>query len=131
MHHLPQFQYGQAFNHIQLSLLNEKGIQGARVVGATGINTRTGEFMIFKARAVVFSTAGIGSIWVFNTELAGISTFRSRNASGDGTVMAFHARLQTESCDGQNDAAILIHHRIAPVPNIASDEVTLVKTQRS
>ena len=60
------------------SLLNEKGVQGGRVVGATGVNTRTGEFVIFKAKAVVLSTAGIGSIWVFNTELAGISTFRSR-----------------------------------------------------
>ena len=73
------------------SLLNEKGVQGGRVVGATGVNTRTGEFVIFKAKAVVLSTAGIGSIWVFNTELAGISTFRSRNNSGDGTVMAFRA----------------------------------------
>jgi succinate dehydrogenase/fumarate reductase flavoprotein subunit len=73
------------------SLLNEKGIQGERIVGATGINTRTGEFMIFKSKAVVLSTAGIGSIWVFNTELAGISTFRSRNAAGDGTVMAWRA----------------------------------------
>jgi succinate dehydrogenase/fumarate reductase flavoprotein subunit len=73
------------------SLLNEKGIQGAKVVGATGINTRTGEFMIFKAKVVVLSTAGIGSIWVFNTELAGITTFRSRANAGDGTVMAFRA----------------------------------------
>ena len=73
------------------SLLNEKGIQGARVAGATGVNTRTGEFMIFKAKAIVLATAGVGSIWVFNTELAGISTFRSRNASGDGTVMAYRA----------------------------------------
>ena len=73
------------------SLLNERGIQGARIVGATGVNTRTGEFMIFKAKAVVLSTAGVGSIWVFNTELAGISTFRSRNNSGDGTAMAWRA----------------------------------------
>jgi succinate dehydrogenase/fumarate reductase flavoprotein subunit len=73
------------------SLLNEKGIQGSRVAGATGLNTRTGEFMIFKARAVVLCTAGIGSVWVFNTELAGICTFRSRNNAGDGTVMAFRA----------------------------------------
>jgi hypothetical protein len=29
------------------SLLNEKGIQGARVVGATGVNTRTGELCDF------------------------------------------------------------------------------------
>jgi len=73
------------------SLLNERGIQGARVAGATGLNTRTGEFMIFKAKAVILCTAGIGSIWVFNTELAGITTFRSRAASGDGTVMAYRA----------------------------------------
>jgi succinate dehydrogenase/fumarate reductase flavoprotein subunit len=73
------------------SLLNENGIQGARIVGATGINNRTGEFMIFKAKATILCTAGIGSIWVFNTELAGISTFRSRTASGDGTVMAWRA----------------------------------------
>jgi succinate dehydrogenase/fumarate reductase flavoprotein subunit len=73
------------------SLLNEKGVQGERVAGATGINTRTGEFMIFTAKAIVLATAGIGSIWVFNTELAGISTFRSRNASGDGSVMAYRA----------------------------------------
>jgi len=73
------------------SLLNERGVQGARVAGATGLNTRTGEFMIFKAKAVILCTAGVGSIWVFNTELAGISTFRSRNASGDGTVMAYRA----------------------------------------
>jgi succinate dehydrogenase/fumarate reductase flavoprotein subunit len=46
---------------------------------------------IFKAKAVVLSTAGIGSVWVFNTELAGITTFRSRSNAGDGTVMAFRA----------------------------------------
>jgi len=73
------------------SLLNEKGIQGAKAVGATGVNTRTGEFMIFKAKAVVVCTAAVESIWVFNTELAGIVGHQSRNASGDGTVMAFNA----------------------------------------
>lgn len=73
------------------SLLTENGVQGARVAGATGIDTRTGEFLVFKAKAVVLATAGVGSIWVFNTELAGISTFRSRNAAGDGTAMAWRA----------------------------------------
>src|SRR4030042_1021446 len=31
------------------SLLSEKGIQGARVTGATGVNARSGEFMIFNS----------------------------------------------------------------------------------
>jgi succinate dehydrogenase/fumarate reductase flavoprotein subunit len=71
--------------------LNEGGIQGARVVGATGLNDRTGEFMVFKARATILCMAGPGSIWVFNTELAGITTFRSRAMSGDGHAMAWRA----------------------------------------
>ncbi|UCC16589.1 MAG: FAD-binding protein [Dehalococcoidales bacterium] len=73
------------------SLLNEQGIQGGKVVGATGINNRTGEFMIFKAKATVLSTGVPGSMWVFNTELAGISTHQSRALSGDGNTMAWRA----------------------------------------
>ncbi len=73
------------------SLLNEKEIQGARVVGATGINNRTGEFMVFKAKATILSTGVPGSIWVFNTELAGISSHQSRALSGDGNAMAWRA----------------------------------------
>ncbi len=72
-------------------LLNEEGIQGGRIVGATGINGRTGEFMIFKAKATVLSTAGGGLIWQMSTELCGYSTMYSRNMSGDGTIMAYRA----------------------------------------
>lgn len=76
------------------SLLNEKGMQGGRIVGATGINNRTGEFMVFKARATVLSTGVPGSMWVFNTELAGISSHQSRALSGDGNAMAWKAGAQ-------------------------------------
>lgn len=73
------------------SLLTENGKQGNRVIGATGINNRTGEFMIFKAKSTILSTAGPTSVWVFQTELAGITTFRSRAMSGDGNAMAWRA----------------------------------------
>jgi len=73
------------------SLLTENGVQGARVVGATGFNSRTGEFMIFKSKATILATAGAGSIWLFNSELAGICGMGSRTMSGDGTVMAWKA----------------------------------------
>jgi succinate dehydrogenase/fumarate reductase flavoprotein subunit len=73
------------------SLLTEGGIQGARVVGATGFNNRTGEFMIFKSRATVLATAGNYSLWMLNTELAGYNTFRSRTMTGDGAAMAWKA----------------------------------------
>ncbi len=73
------------------SLLNENGVQGTKVVGATGFNNRTGEFMIFKSKATIISTARSGPIWLFNSELAGICGMGSRTISGDGTVMAWKA----------------------------------------
>ena len=46
------------YDHVMAtSLLNEGGKQGARVIGATGVNVRTGEFYIFKAKATVLTTA--------------------------------------------------------------------------
>jgi succinate dehydrogenase/fumarate reductase flavoprotein subunit len=73
------------------SLLTEKGVQGAKVVGATGLNGRTGEFMIFKSKAAIVATAGDWSLFLLNTELAGYNTFRSRTITGDGNAMAFRA----------------------------------------
>jgi succinate dehydrogenase/fumarate reductase flavoprotein subunit len=73
------------------SLLTEKGIQGARVVGATGLNDRTGAFTIFKAKATVLCSSGGGSAWLINTELAGYSTLTPRPVSGDGIAMAWRA----------------------------------------
>ncbi|MBN2062793.1 MAG: FAD-binding protein, partial [Deltaproteobacteria bacterium] len=73
------------------SLLTEDGQQGARVVGATGFNNRTGEFMIFKAKASVLAAAGDFYMWMLNTEHAGCRQFRSRNATGDGLAMAWKA----------------------------------------
>ena len=73
------------------NLLTEKGVQGARVVGAMGFNNRTGEFMVFKSKAAVLSTAGDWSLFLLNTELAGYNTFRSRTTTGDGVAMAWRA----------------------------------------
>jgi succinate dehydrogenase/fumarate reductase flavoprotein subunit len=73
------------------SLLTEKGAQSARVVGATGVNNRTGEFMIFKSKAAIVSAAGGGSMWLISTELGGYSNMMSRTITGDGTAMAWKA----------------------------------------
>ncbi len=73
------------------SLLNEDGKQGGRVVGATGLNVRTGEFVIVKAKAVIMSAGGSGQIWFMDMEHGGYSSMYSRNASGDGTAMAWRA----------------------------------------
>jgi succinate dehydrogenase/fumarate reductase flavoprotein subunit len=72
------------------SLLTEGGEQGARVVGATGVHTRTGEFFIFKAKATVLSMAGIARLWQF-VDTLGTSAHRPPLTSGDGFAMAWRA----------------------------------------
>ncbi|NLO47248.1 MAG: FAD-dependent oxidoreductase [Clostridiales bacterium] len=82
----------QIFDRVMgTSLLNENGVQGARVVGATGLNSRTGEFLIFRAKAVILAASGAGSMWLMSMEHGGYSNMHSRNDSGDGTAMAWKA----------------------------------------
>jgi succinate dehydrogenase/fumarate reductase flavoprotein subunit len=50
-------------------LLTEDSQGGKRVVGATGLNCRTGEFYIFKAKSVIVSTNKPGQLWYYATEL--------------------------------------------------------------
>ena len=82
----------QVFDRVMgTSLLNENGVQGARIVGATGLNNRTGEFLIFRAKSVILSTATAGSMWMMSMEHGGYSNMHSRNINGDGTTMAWRA----------------------------------------
>ncbi|CAG0997141.1 partial Adenylylsulfate reductase subunit alpha, partial [Anaerolineae bacterium] len=57
----------QIFDRVMTtSLLTEDGKQGTRVVGATGVNVRTGEFYIFKAKAIVLAMAHPRREWTFS-----------------------------------------------------------------
>lgn len=83
------------------SLLTEGGVQGARVVGATGLNIRTGEFYIFKAKASILSMAQPKGIWVFSTELAGSTmSHDDPNCVGDGHAMAWNAGAVFANMEG-------------------------------
>jgi len=74
------------------SLLTEGGKQGGRVVGATGVNVRTGEFYVFKAKATLLSTSGPSRLWIFSTELKGSNAEHGDpNNTGDGHAMAWQA----------------------------------------
>jgi succinate dehydrogenase/fumarate reductase flavoprotein subunit len=73
------------------SLLTEGGTQGARVVGATGFNNRTGEFMVFKSKATILCAGKDWFQWFMNTELAGYTPLYSRAINGDGLAMAWKA----------------------------------------
>jgi len=86
------------------SLLTERGRQGARVVGATGVNTRTGEFYIFKGKASVLCLSSPERLpWIFSEEQqVGPSSRRVLNA-GDGHAAAWRAgaELMRMECSGR------------------------------
>jgi succinate dehydrogenase/fumarate reductase flavoprotein subunit len=72
------------------SLLTEGGRQGTRVIGATGIDARTGEFYIFRAKATVDCMAFNQASWVFSSELTGLPYFHP-NVVSDGPAIAWRA----------------------------------------
>ncbi len=73
------------------SLLNERGRQGQRIIGATGINVRTGEFFIFNAKATILCLSRPQRIWQFQSELTGFDTLRPQTNVGDGHAIAYRA----------------------------------------
>ena len=73
------------------NLLTEEGKQGTRVVGATGLNVRTGEFIVFRGKATVLCMSRPQRIWQFSTELTGLSTLRPQTNIGNGHAMAWRA----------------------------------------
>ena len=74
------------------SLLSEDGVQGNRVVGATGFNTRTGRFFVFSGKASVLSMATPERLWIFSSELTGLVGRDGPPANaGNGHAMAWRA----------------------------------------
>ena len=80
------------YNRVTItSLLTEGGRQGARVVGATGINSRTGEFYVFKSKATIAATGGAGRLFSFAPEMTAAGSMGSMNGSGVGHAIGWNA----------------------------------------
>jgi succinate dehydrogenase/fumarate reductase flavoprotein subunit len=76
------------------SLLREGESQGAKIVGATGLNTRTGEFSVFKAKATILCMSRPTRLWLFSLGMPGISEFRPPQCTGDGHAMSWKAGVE-------------------------------------
>ncbi len=72
-------------------LLTVDGKPGSRVIGATGFHCRTGEFLIFRAKAVVNGLSRHQRNWCFSTEIRGNANFRPTQIVGDGHAMSWRA----------------------------------------
>lgn len=84
------------------SLLTEGGKQGARVIGATGIHDRTGEFYIFKAKAVVVAAGQTGRLWYFAPEMLTAASMYSLNQTAAGHTISWNAGAEMVLMEQQN-----------------------------
>jgi len=74
------------------SLLSEDGKQGGRIIGATGLDTQTGEMYIFHAKAVVMAMCTPDRLWIFSSEWVGLmGRDGPPTNSGNGHAMAYRA----------------------------------------
>jgi succinate dehydrogenase/fumarate reductase flavoprotein subunit/HEAT repeat protein len=71
-------------------VLTEGGRPGARAVGLAGFNTRTGEFVTVKAKAVILATGACGRLGLPASGYL-YGTYENPTNAGDGHSMAYHA----------------------------------------
>jgi aspartate oxidase/HEAT repeat protein len=71
-------------------VLTEGGRPGARAVGLAGFNTRTGEFVTVKAKAVILATGACGRLGLPASGYL-YGTYENPTNAGDGHAMAYHA----------------------------------------
>ena len=94
------------FEHVSAtSLLTRDGKTGpgATVIGATGVNLRTGEFYIWKAKAVLVATGIPQGLWVNSTEVnGGGSKHWDVNCVGEGQVIMARAGAQMTLMESNN-----------------------------
>ncbi|MGE3614267.1 MAG: FAD-dependent oxidoreductase [Gemmatimonadales bacterium] len=98
--------WGQTFKHAQLrgakrrgakfiertmatALLTEGGRFGGRIVGAVGLNGRTGKLVVIRAKATVLCTSRPTRLWLFTPGAPGMSEFRPPQCTGDAHAMAW------------------------------------------
>ncbi len=91
------------------SLLTSEAGGRKRIIGATGIHTRTGELFVVLAKAVILATGLPGRLWVHSTEYR--ATFRDPNLACDGMAAAWNAgaefvRLEDSAPDSASLAYI-------------------------
>lgn len=74
---------GQDIEVIEDTMITDLLTKGNRVVGAVGLDLRTGEFVIVRAKAIVLATGGWPKAYSFTNHPEGLT--------GDGQAMAYRA----------------------------------------
>ena len=104
-------------------LLNEGGIPGGPVVGATGVNVRTGEFYVFRAKATILTTGWVSRLWFYaGNEWRtgwGHQGFGAATNTGDGMAMAFRAGAELINMEASQPGAPGYGSSVGPLPGVS------------
>jgi succinate dehydrogenase/fumarate reductase flavoprotein subunit len=95
------------------SLLTEGGRQGGRVIGATGVNTHTGEFYVFRSKATIICAGGTGRLYDFSPEVTASSSMGNMNGAGVGEAIGWNAGAEFVCMEGSGPGR-LSGHAYAP-----------------
>lgn len=91
------------------SLLTEKGNNGSRCIGATGVSGRTGKFFVFSGKSVVMALSRPARLWLFSAAYPGLCEFRPMSCVGSGHAMGWRAgaefTMMEKSVGGEFSAA--------------------------
>lgn len=77
-----------SYDYVMITkLLTDNG----RIAGATGLDIVSGEFVLFKAKAVILATGGYAELYDHSE---GVPLDVRTRLTGDGTAMAYHAGVE-------------------------------------
>ncbi len=98
------------YDYTEATALMTKTINNKKIgIGALGMNTRTGKFMIFQAKETILCMSRPARLWLFNSDVPGLSEFRPFQSIGSGTAMAYKAgvklTMMEKSVKGEFSAA--------------------------
>jgi succinate dehydrogenase/fumarate reductase flavoprotein subunit len=65
-----------------------------RGIGATGMNVRTGKFIVFNSKATILTMSRPARVWLFNPDLVGLCEFRPPQSIGSGHAMGYRAGIE-------------------------------------
>lgn len=70
--------------------------EGERLIGAgaMGMNVHTGKFVVVSAKTTVLCMSRPARIWLFDSDLVGLSEFRPPQSIGSGHAMGYRAGLE-------------------------------------
>jgi succinate dehydrogenase/fumarate reductase flavoprotein subunit len=103
---------GRYLKRIFAKTIREKGIDvveqiqitrlltdGSRVSGAMGFNRRTGDFVVFKAKAVVLAMGAHQSRWSTNSTRNGFNIWQNPANTGSQIVVAYNAGAKVKNLE--------------------------------